>query len=156
MDEKYIARFRHLIDQNEPDECWPWVGCVNPRGYGVVWCGDKTRLAHRVAWFLEHGAWPTDCVCHRCDNPPCCNPTHLFAGSRAENLADMRAKGRAAPMPRLLGEKNPTTPLTATDVLAIRAASAAGEPYAWIAQRYQVSGNAVRNICLRKTWKHVG
>lgn len=155
MDDIHVTRFRERVQVADPDACWNWQAAKNQRGYGVAWCGDKTRLAHRVAWFLETGQWPSDCLCHRCDNPACCNPRHLFEGSRADNLADMRTKGRAAPMPVKFGSANHTTPLSEGDVRAIRSACADGEPQAWVARRYGVSTAAIHNIWHRKTWRHL-
>lgn len=76
--------------------CWEWVGVRSKKGYGKfpLSRGD-TRLAHRYAWELVRGPIPDNlCVLHHCDNPSCCRPDHLFVGSRADNNADMCAKGR--------------------------------------------------------------
>lgn len=79
------------------DGCWLWQGMTISGGYGRVgWRGMKA-VAHRVAWELTYGPIPEGLwVLHRCDNPPCCNPEHLFLGSRLDNIADMVAKGRGA------------------------------------------------------------
>lgn len=103
MDENTIARFWPKVDVRTPDECWEWKACRNTHGYGRVSGkkigGKKHRLgAHRVAWMLANGAdstWGLH-VLHKCDNPPCCNPDHLFLGTQADNMADMTAKGRDA------------------------------------------------------------
>lgn len=76
-------------------ECLVWTGCCNDNGYGSMKVDGRTALTHRLAWTLEHGPVPEgQRVLHTCDNPPCCNPDHLFAGSQADNIADMKAKGR--------------------------------------------------------------
>lgn len=80
----------------EPNSgCFLWEGCVNRCGYGVVrWLGEA-RLAHRVAYTLQHGDIPPGAaICHRCDNPGCVNHEHLFCAPQAENVADMDRKGR--------------------------------------------------------------
>lgn len=80
-----------------PDGCLVWSGGRDWSGYGTINVGDgKTDRTHRVAWILANGRpIPGDlCVLHRCDNPPCCNPGHLFLGTRTDNNADMQAKGR--------------------------------------------------------------
>lgn len=95
-------RFWEKVDKSAgPDGCWLWQAQVHPRGYGRFAIGsrtDKTRQqvpAHRVAYELGNGPIPEGhYVCHRCDNPPCCNPAHLFTGTQQENMNDMKAKGR--------------------------------------------------------------
>ena len=75
--------------------CIEWIGAVNRRGYGRIKTPSKTFGAHRLAWELANGPIPDGlCVCHTCDNPPCCNVGHLFLGTTAENVADKIAKGR--------------------------------------------------------------
>ena len=77
-----------------PDACWPWNGFRGARGYGHVWCENTMKLAHRVSWTLANGPIPDGLsVLHRCDNPPCCNPSHLFLGTQADNIADRDRKG---------------------------------------------------------------
>lgn len=80
-----------------PDECWPAAGGgYNKKGWHVVWsCSRRKVLAHRAAWEVAHGQNPGKMfVLHRCDNPKCCNPGHLFLGTQADNARDMWAKGR--------------------------------------------------------------
>lgn len=91
-------RLWEKVDVGRPDECWPWRGSKK-RGYGRI-RGEggrqsRTLFAHRVVWQLEYGPIPFGlCVLHSCDNPPCCNPGHLFLGTNDDNLRDMRSKGR--------------------------------------------------------------
>src|SRR5689334_3346338 len=76
-------------------ECWPWKLACNPAGYGLVNYDGRCRLAHRIAWLFTHGNLPSDKhICHHCDNPPCCNPAHLFCGTDKDNMADAKRKGR--------------------------------------------------------------
>lgn len=82
------------------DGCWEWQAGKFTTGYGSYKDRGKTRLAHRVAWFLWHGTWPTDFVCHPCDNPLCVRPDHLFEGTNQDNQLDARDKGRLHPWNR--------------------------------------------------------
>lgn len=90
-------RFWRKVDKSAgPEGCWPWTGSRHGFGYGFVSAGGKRRGAHRVSWELANGPIPDGLsVCHRCDNPPCVNPAHLFLGTVGDNTRDMMAKGRA-------------------------------------------------------------
>lgn len=80
---------------NEKTGCIEWVGVTN-RGYGVLKVGNTRDKAHRLAWIAAHGEIPQGfCVLHRCDNPKCINPTHLFLGTKGDNNRDRKNKGRS-------------------------------------------------------------
>lgn len=87
-----VERFWSKVEKS--DGCWVWRGSLNWDGYGQARFMGSTRRANRIAWFLEHGEWPTLQVLHRCDNPGCVRIEHLFLGTHADNMADMARKGR--------------------------------------------------------------
>lgn len=78
-----------------PDLCWEWLFRCNEDGYGVLTYKQKHYYAHRMAWELTNGSIQKGmCVLHKCDNPPCCNPHHLFLGTHKQNMEDKVKKGR--------------------------------------------------------------
>jgi hypothetical protein len=117
------ARFWQRVRVLDPDDCWEWQGGTDGQGYGTFWFEGRSIKAHRAAYYYGRGyrGWvPAGGlkVCHHCDNPPCCNPAHLFLGTQADNLADMRKKGRQRG-PR--GDRSATAKLTPAQVADIRA-----------------------------------
>jgi hypothetical protein len=95
--EPLADRFWRKVKKGAPDECWPWTAYLAPRGYGMMTYAHKTKRSHRWAWELTNGPIPDGVyVCHTCDNPRCCNPTHLWLGTQFDNMRDMVAKGRGA------------------------------------------------------------
>lgn len=122
------------------DGCWEWTGRRHRQGYGVFWVGRTPHLAHRVAYELAAGPVPAGlCVCHRCDNPPCVNPAHLFVGTQLENMADMKAKGRGH------------AAFTKEDVEEIRRLQDAGLTQKEIAGRFGVGvGTVIKFAPVRK------
>jgi hypothetical protein len=115
----------------------------------------KTHPAHRIAFWSATGIDPGGLmVCHRCDNPPCCNPAHLFLGTHTENVHDMLAKGRTNP-PR--GERHHGAKLTAEQVREIRTRRAAGETLVDLGREFGVGGARLSVIVNHpdKAWSHV-
>lgn len=147
------VRFWSKVELRGPEECWLWTDGKSLKGYGSMNMGGKTSQAHRVVWMLTHGSIPTGLlVCHRCDNPPCCNPRHLFVGSSADNTHDMVAKGRLY-TPR--GEENGLAKLTAAKVREARALHAAGVGLSELARRLGVDRSNISRAVNRKSWRHV-
>lgn len=143
------------IKKAGPNDCWIWTASVNSYGYGQVWGGANVRKllrAHRVAYEDVVGKIPRGIlVLHKCDNPPCCNPSHLFLGTDADNVADRVAKGRTRRGDQR-GEKHGSAKLTERQVLAIRAAMG---PQKVIAARYGINQSGVSDIKRRKLWAHI-
>ena len=109
---------------------------------------DRPMYAHRIAWQLTHGAIPKGMfVLHRCDNPPCVNPAHLFIGTQRDNLRDCFAKGRHPGMP-----PSPTIKVTADQVRAIRKDP---RKHHLIAEDYGLKRLAVWKIKHRLTWRQI-
>jgi len=133
-------------------------------GYGRFWLNGKIREAHRVSWELFHGEIPTGlCVLHRCDNPPCVNPAHLFLGTRVDNNRDMFIKGRHArgaanghytkPEATRRRAQHPRAKVSEADVAAIRAARAEGRRVKDIAAGYKLDRSQVSRISRGVSWK---
>lgn len=152
-------RFWSKVDRSRGDDaCWTWTAGRSQQGYGWFYFKPKTpRQAHRVAMemYLGHPIPPRMHVLHRCDNPPCVNPRHLFLGTNAVNVADRVSKGRSATtalgMP---GERHPNAKLTEGRVAEIRALLRSGcYSHAQIAALYGVSASLIQGINAGKYWR---
>jgi hypothetical protein len=143
------------VQASGTDECWPCSGATaggpsEGKRYGVMKVGGRRGViwyAHRAAWVVAFGDIPDGMqVCHRCDNPLCCNPAHLFLGSHGDNTADREAKGRTARGLRVGGAK-----LSWQQVLDIRANYALCKvTQQELADRFEVSIQHVNNIITGK------
>lgn len=148
---KRQALFWQNVDRRGPDECWPWLRARTRKGYGSTAFYGETCNAHRAAYLFTFGAVePNRDICHHCDNPPCCNPSHLFVGTRRDNMADKAAKGRS-----VRGERHRAARLTADQVREMRVRAASGEAYVSLAHFYGIARQNIRSICLRRLWRHV-
>jgi hypothetical protein len=155
-----LQRFWAKVEKT--DGCWVWTGGKFVRGYGSFRPGrrgDASVRAHRFSWELTNGPIPEGMiVCHRCDNPSCVRPDHLFLGTNQDNTTDARRKGRLRP-PRTAferrsrGEKHWAAKLTWATVAAIRTAASAGQSQRSLARRYGVNRVTIRNVVRGTTWK---
>lgn len=138
------------IEKAGPDDCWLWKGHRTYRGYGVLGVGGRKWVATRLVMAVT-GKVPTphDIVCHHCDNPPCCNPAHLYLGDAASNGRDRVERNR---QPDRRGQKNPRCKLTPTQVREIRASTT---PARRLAKAMGVSARTIRDVQTRRNWSHI-
>lgn len=142
------VRFERHVSPEPNSGCFLWTAYVTPKGYGTFGDGKGTILAHRFAWKLANGPIPAGrWVLHRCDNPSCVNPDHLFLGDSRANIDDCVSKGRQA-----RGERGGGAKLSAAEVLAIRNDP---RPQPQIAADYGICQPHVCDIKRRKKWSHV-
>ncbi len=132
--------------------CWPWRGSTDKHGYGTLMHEKKFIRAPRVAFFLRNGKWPNN-ACHKCDNPICCNPDHIFDGTHGDNMRDMVAKGRNKTD---RGEAHGRSVLTDEKVLAMRDDyTKGGIALITLAVKYGCSFSTARRVIARENWKHI-
>lgn len=129
--------------------CWLWTAAKNNKGYGAIVSNDgKWLMAHRVSWELYRGEIPIGIhVLHRCDNPSCVNPSHLFLGTSHDNHMDMSSKGRGT-----VGTRNFQAKLTEREIALIRSDNRTQDR---IEEDYGVSRSNIGQIKQKKTWRHV-
>ncbi len=132
-----------------PFGCWAWVGPQDKDGYGLVNVGGKLKRVHRLVYESTHGDIPDGLlVCHRCDEPSCINPEHLFLGSPRENVVDSVKKGRSR-----LGELNGGAKLTWNDIEEIRREFLLGARRKKIARKHKISYSQACQIIRGTFWK---
>lgn len=142
---------KHFVRGSEV-ECWLWTGGKQSDGYGAIGVGGRTNKkigAHRLAWELSNGNIPKGLhVLHKCDNPPCVNPSHLRVGTNLENMQDRGRKGRC----KARGLPGMHVKLTPEQVIEIRKR---GDTQENLARKYGVSKGAISSIWSGKSWKHL-
>ncbi len=175
-------RFWGKVEVRGPTECWPWMAGKDDDGYGSFWIIPQNRGAHRVAFELHWGvslpSWL--CVCHECDNRPCCNPGHLWIGTNADNQVDCKVKGRRAtgdrngsrlhpesrphgdlngarshPKTRPRGVRHKQARLTELQVFGIMARLLMGAEQRQVAKEFGTARSHVHRIWSGKAWKHL-
>lgn len=146
--EHFVGYFWSRVTKTEG--CWPWRGKSNGL-HAEAWRRGKRILAHRAAWEIANGAIPKGMfVCHKCDNPPCVRPDHLFLGTPQDNNKDMATKNRSSH-----GSRNGQSKLTEQDVAALKTDYADGIKQRLIAEKYGVSRATVQRIVYGKGWVRV-
>ena len=150
-----MKRFWDKVDKS--GDCWLWTDSIASHGYGQFHIAKSRPVvrAHRFAWQLEHGSIPDGlCVLHKCDVKACVNPAHLFLGTQADNMHDMRDKARGRTCDQS-GENNCSAKLDEEAVRVIRIYVEHGHEQKALARHMGISYSTVRNIMTRRTWKHV-
>lgn len=170
----FEERFWSKVDKT--DGCWEWTGTLHkPWNYGRIRYHGVDYYAHRVSWEIANGNI-TDglLVCHRCDNPPCVRPDHLFLGTSKDNQQDMAAKGRhfsvthpdwvargerhgsqTKPERVSHGETHHKAKLTELQVRDIRRRAAEGVSVRGMAREYGLAVRSMQRVVWRQTWKHI-
>lgn len=154
-----VERFWSKVKVLGSDECWPWQAAFRnnsgpQQAYGAFWLNGRHQPAPRVALLLSGVAVPPEMeVCHRCDNPPCCNPSHLFIGAPQANVDDKVSKGR-----QVRGDRVHTAKLTDAQVAEIRAAKPDGKRApnglpGQLAAKYGVTKQYLSEIWSGKSWR---
>lgn len=149
-----IDRFMDKVKICSENDCWLWTGATdNAFGYGKFRLNGKSINAHRASFILFNGEIPEGLfVCHKCDNPPCVNPEHLFVGTSEDNNKDRSNKGRTA---RLDGYLSPSAKLNVPIVLKIREMYENNTTVAKISKLLNISYRTVWDVCNRISWRNV-
>lgn len=141
-------RFWRKVKKGKDDECWNWIGSIGPDGYGAVYIGPAGAVrqlkAHRISYVYTNGPIPDGmCVLHKCDNPSCVNPAHLFLGTRKDNNLDKVQKGR---QPHNQGETNPRAKLTRQGAEEIRKMLDAGYTQTELARMFDIGQAQISRV----------
>ncbi len=144
-----IKRFRTHIKKTKG--CWEWQLRKDKDGYGIFTIKSKSKKAHRISYEINKKEIPSGMhVLHKCDNPSCVNPAHLFLGTHQDNMVDMAVKGRRS------GEKNPRSKLSENSVYFIRKLhKKGGITQTAIAKTYGVTQATVSSVVRGKSWGYL-
>lgn len=146
-----LTRFWCKATWTPNGDCFEWQGYRHPKGYGRFFWRGRSRPAHRVAFHLTHNEDPGEMhVLHKCDNPPCVNPQHLYLGTNADNVRDKVERGRVAAMP---GEAHPSARLTRAQVAELRRLYAEGVSPRALGGRFGISRRHAARIIARDSWR---
>lgn len=145
---RFTDKTRFLSKFSQTKGCWIWKGNKNKDGYGVIYLKGKMYLAHRVSLFFFKQLQPKNLVLHKCDNPSCVNPNHLFEGTQLENIKDMVNKNRQT---RPIGEKNPNCKLSFEVIKEIKRWFSIGMSRMEVSQCFKISWEHANSIKLGLT-----
>lgn len=144
MSKSLANRFWKKVEITNLVDCWHWTASTNSLGYGRIKVNRKNQYATRIAWMLTYGDIPENqCVCHKCDNPICVNPNHLFLGTKHENLIDMVRKGRAGRI------------LTKEQVLSMRSLHSDGISCKALSYQFNTEISHIYRIIKKERWKYI-
>lgn len=158
--ERFSVRFWSKVDVRGADECWPWKACCCGHGkarldYGRFGIGgSRTMTAHRVAYILTYGEISDELfACHECDNPPCCNPAHLFAGTGKQNAADRDQKGRYVQGEVAKGADSARSVLSIIEAVeALRLVFHHGFSRRAVARNFGINHSVIEKLAAEKTY----
>ena len=151
MAESLRQAFERYFKRGNEKECWPWLGSVSHTGYGELRYKSKTYRAHRVSYMLHISSFDDELfICHKCDNPPCVNPNHLFAGTANDNVQDKVNKNRQAQL-----QEHGRAVLNNQQAKEIKDLLAKGYARSQLAKMYHVSKSIIIDIDRGFTWKNI-
>jgi hypothetical protein len=143
---EHIIREKFWDRVEKTESCWLWTGARSPTGYGNIYIFKSYISTHRLSWLINFWNIPIGLdVCHHCDNPPCCNPNHLFLGTAKQNIQDSIRKGRWL-------SKSRHAKVTAENVSEMRRLSLEGHTRKHIANLFGVTPQNISCILLGQTW----
>jgi hypothetical protein len=154
--EQRALTFWKKVLVKDATECWPWIGAIGKHGYGCTSWNTGRYNASRLAWILTHGDPGELVVCHKCDVPACCNPSHLFLGTPGDNVRDCQRKGRGRAHFEL-GKPHPrySAKLTEEAVREARRLYASGISQTELGRRYGVHSSTMSRAIRGEKWAHI-
>ena len=156
--ESYIKRFEDKYMTEPNTGCWLWLGVANKKGYGFMSIYGKNKQATHISLFIYKNILVSKGLdaCHKCDNPICVNPDHLFVGTRKQNMLDCEKKGRSNNEAKVKkGEKNGRAKLSDSIVKKIIKELNDGRKCAYLSNKYKISHGSIWFIQKGVTWKHI-
>lgn len=149
--ESIVKRTHRYLKRIRGTDCWEWQGKKTDLGYGILTVDKKDLRVHRLMWQFYNGPLSKeDFVCHRCDNPSCANPSHLFIGNQLDNMRDAAAKGRVRK-----GVEHHGAKFTEDDIREILRLKKEGATVLQIAESFSFPYQTIYKIFTRTRWRHV-